>query len=135
MAPDSSVLAWQNSMGRGVWQATVRGVTKSLKQLSTHTHRVKFCRGMAERSYPTSEVGAVAALCWSTREERPHIQGKRNPSKMVGAEREGQRADRLKLQSQATTNLITPTTPLSNSVKLSHTVWGQPRWMAHGGGV
>ena len=102
MAPDSSVLAWQNSMGRGVWQATVRGVTKSLKQLSTHTHRVKFCRGMAERSYPTSEVGAVAALCWSTREERPHIQGKRNPSKMVGAERGHQRADRLKPQSQTT---------------------------------
>ena len=102
MAPDSSVLAWQNSMGRGVWQATVRGVTKSLKQLSTHTHRVKFCRGMAERSYPTSEVGAVAALCWSICDEIQHVQGRRNPSKMVGAERRHQRADRLKPQSQTT---------------------------------
>ena len=30
---------------------------------------------------------AAAALCWSSREERPHIQGKRNPSKTVGTER------------------------------------------------
>ena len=36
------------------------------------------------------------------REEIPHVQGKRNPSKMVGAERGHQRADRLKAQSQTT---------------------------------
>ena len=35
-------------------------------------------------------------------EERPHVQGKRNPSKMVGAERGHQKADRLKPQSQTT---------------------------------
>ena len=35
-------------------------------------------------------------------EEIPHIQGKRNPSKMVDTERGDQRADRLKLQSQTT---------------------------------
>ena len=29
-----------------------------------------------------------AALCWSSHEEIPHVQGKRNPSKMV-ALREG----------------------------------------------
>ena len=34
------------------------------------------------------------------REEIPHTQGKRNPSKMVRAERGDQRADRLKPQSQ-----------------------------------
>ena len=34
--------------------------------------------------------------------KRPHIQGKRNPSKTVGTERGDQRADRLKLQSQTT---------------------------------
>ena len=39
-------------------------------------------------------------LCWSSREEIPQVQGKRNPSKMVGTERGHQRADRLKLQSQ-----------------------------------
>ena len=33
---------------------------------------------------------------------RPHVQGKRNPSKDVGTERGDQRADRLKLQSQTT---------------------------------
>ena len=32
----------------------------------------------------------------------PHVQGKRNPSKTVDTERGGQRADRLKLQSQTT---------------------------------
>ena len=39
-------------------------------------------------------------FCWSSREEIPHVQGKRNPSKMVGADRELQRAHRLKPQSQ-----------------------------------
>ena len=34
MATHSSVLIWQNPMDRGAWQATVRGVTKSWKQLS-----------------------------------------------------------------------------------------------------
>ena len=41
---------------------------------------------------PRSEAKAV--------EETPHIQGKRNTSKTVGAERGHQRADRLKPQSQ-----------------------------------
>ena len=44
--------------------------------------------------------GAVAVLCWSSREEIPHIQGKRNPSKMVGVVRGHQRADTLKPYSQ-----------------------------------
>ena len=51
---------------------------------------------MAERSYHTFKVGAVAVLCWSRREEIPHVQGKRNPSKMVGVVRGHQRADTLK---------------------------------------
>ena len=46
--------------------------------------------------------GAVAELCWSSHIERPHFQGKRNPSKTVGTEKGEQRADRLKLQSQTT---------------------------------
>ena len=32
-------------------------------------------------------------------------------------------------------NLITWTTALSNSMKLSHAVWGHPRWTGHGGEV
>ena len=35
-------------------------------------------------------------LCWSSREEIPHTQGKRNPSKMVGIARGHQRAHTLK---------------------------------------
>ena len=29
----------ENPMDRGAWQATVRGVTKSQEQLSTHAHK------------------------------------------------------------------------------------------------
>ena len=47
-------------------------------------------------------------------EEIPHVQGKRNLSKMVGTERGQQRTDRLKPQSEKITNLITWTTALSN---------------------
>ena len=39
---------------------------------------------------------AAASLCWSSYEEIPHIQGKRNPSKIVGIARGHQRADTLK---------------------------------------
>ena len=39
-------------------------------------------------------------LCWSSREEIPHVQGKINPSKMVGVARGHQRADTLKHQNQ-----------------------------------
>ena len=38
MATHSSILAWRDSMDRGAWWATVRGVAKSWTWLSTHTH-------------------------------------------------------------------------------------------------
>ena len=58
-------------------------------------------------------------LCWSGREEIPHAQGKRNPSKMVGVSRGHQRADTLKPYSQKTSQSNhTRTTALSNSMKL-----------------
>ena len=41
-----------------------------------------------------SAVAATAQEC--SLEELPHVQGKRNPSKMVGTERGHQRADKLK---------------------------------------
>ena len=60
-------------------------------------------------------------LCWSSREEIPHAQGKRNPSKMVGAARGHQRADTLKPYSQKTSRSNhTRTTALSNSMKPGH---------------
>ena len=63
----------------------------------------------------------MAALCWSSREEIPHAQGKRNPSKMAGVARGHQRANTLKPYSQKTSQSNhTRTTALSNSMKLSH---------------
>ena len=60
-------------------------------------------------------------FCWSSREEIPHAQGKRNPSKMVGVARGHQRADTLKLYSQKTSQSNhTRTIALSNSMKSSH---------------
>ena len=61
-------------------------------------------------------------LCGSSREEIPHAQGKRNPSKTVGAARGHQSANTLKPYSQKTSQSNhTRTTALSNSKKLSHT--------------
>ena len=51
---------------------------------------------------PCSRSGTVPKCCWSIPEEMPHIQAKRNASKMVGTERGHQKADRLKPQSQTT---------------------------------
>ena len=63
----------------------------------------------------------MAALCWSGLEEKPHVQGTRNPSKMVGVARGHLRADTLKAYSQKTSQTNhTRTTAFSNSMKLSH---------------
>ena len=70
--------------------------------------------GVAVRRYPSSKV-------WSSREEIPHAQGKRNPSKMVGVARGHQRADTLKPYAQKTSQSNhTRTTALSNSMKPRH---------------
>ena len=37
MATHSSILAWKNPMGRGVWWAAVHGVAESGTQMSTHS--------------------------------------------------------------------------------------------------
>ena len=71
--------------------------------------------GAAERSYPTFKVrgssqqelphvqGKEQQLRFAGAAMKiPHVQGKRNPSKMVGTERGHQQADRLKPQSQTT---------------------------------
>ena len=52
--------------------------------------------GVAVRRYLLSRIRAAAALCWSSREEISHIQGKRNPIKTVGVVRGHQRADTVK---------------------------------------
>ena len=70
-------------------------------------------------------------LCWSSCEEIPHVQGKRNPNKKVGVARGHHRADTLKPYSQKTSQANhTRTTGLSNSMKLSHAhVATQDRWV------
>ena len=68
-------------------------------------------------------------LCWSSREEIPHAQGKRNPSKMVGVARGHQGAHTLKPYSQKTTQSYhTRITALSNSMKLSHARGATQDW-------
>ena len=68
-----------------------------------------------KRSYPMPEVrgssreelphvqGKEQQLCFAGAAMKiPHAQGKRNPSKTIGTEKGHQRADRLKPQSQTT---------------------------------
>ena len=81
--------------GAGVVAAMAQGQTRE----ATPTQRSV---AAAERSHPTSKVRSRAALCWSSHEEIRHMQGKRSPSKIVGSETEHQRTDRLKPQSQKT---------------------------------
>ena len=55
---------------------------------------------------------------------------------MVGVARRHQRADTLKQYSQKTSQSNhTRTTAFSSSMKLSHALWGHPRWAGHGGEV
>ena len=68
-------------------------------------------------------------------EELLHVQDKRSSSKIVGAERGRQRTDRLKPQSEKTSQSDTWTIALSSLMKLNHAMQGHPRWMGHGGEV
>ena len=61
-----------------------------------YSHLFLHDAGVAERRYLTSKVRSSGC------EEIDHIQGKGNPIKTVGTERGHQRADRLKSQSQKT---------------------------------
>ena len=49
-----------------------------------------------------SKVRSGSCALLESQEEIPQVQGRRNPSKTVGAERGHPRADRLKPQSQKT---------------------------------
>ena len=52
--------------------------------------------GVVVRTYPSFKVRSNSCALLDRREEIPHVQGKRNPSKMVGVTRGQQRADTLK---------------------------------------
>ena len=80
------------------------------------------------RRYPLSKVRSSGCALLEQLEEIPQVQGKRNPSKIVGVARGHQRADILKPYSQKTSQSNhTRTTALSNSMKLSHALWDHPR--------
>ena len=52
--------------------------------------------GVVVRTYPSFKVRSNSCALLDRREEIPHVQGKRKPSKMVGVARGHQRADTLK---------------------------------------
>ena len=62
----------------------------------------------------------MAALCWSSHKEIPHVQCKRNPSKTVGVQEGIREQTHCHHTHRKLVNLITWTTDLSNSMKLSH---------------
>ena len=84
---------------------------------------------------PRPRLGVVSVLCWSSCEEIPHVQLKRNSSKTVSTERGYQRAEDWNHNHRQLANLITWTTALCNSMKLSHAMWGHPRRVGNGGEV
>ena len=99
-------------------------------EMSYSTFKVRSPRSgaVAERSCPTSKVRSSSCALLEQHEEIPHVQGKRNPSKMVGVARGHQRVDTLKPYSQKTSQSNhTRTTALSNSMKLSHALQSHPR--------
>ena len=97
--------------------------------------REKLLHVQGQEGRPRPRYRAAAVLCWSSREEIPHVQGKRNPSKKVGVVRHHQRVAHWNHNHRKLAYLITWTTALSNSVKLSHAMWGHLRWTGHGGEV
>ena len=62
----------------------------------------KYCFSATTCCSSSAQWTLAAPLCFSSHEEITHSQGKRKPSKTVDTERGHQRADRLKLQSQTT---------------------------------
>ena len=64
------------------------GATERREEITHFQGQEQQPRGNTPRPRP----GAAAALCWSSREEIPNVQGKRNPSKTVGAGKGHKRA-------------------------------------------
>ena len=70
-----------------------------------------------------------------SREELPHVQGQEQWLRFAGAAVKRYPASKVRETQVRWSNLITQTTALSNSMKLSHALWGHPRWAGHGGEV
>ena len=115
--------------------------------LASMPTKEKFAVNLIERRYPMSKARS------SGQEEISHVQGKEQRLRFAGAAikrhltskvRETQvrwQALREGIRGQTDwnhnhrklANLITRTTALSNSMKLSHAVWSHPKQMGHGG--
>ena len=94
--------------GTGVWQ-------EELPYIQGEEQGLCFA-GAAVKRYPTSKVRETQVTWEALREGiRGQIDRSHNHWQLA--------------------NLITWTTALSNSVKLSHALWGCPRWTGHGGEV
>ena len=92
--------------------------------------------GAALRRHPSSKVRSSGCTFLEQPWRDTPIQGKRNPSKTVGAARGDQRIDTLKPYSQKTSQSNhTRTTALSNSALSKPCLWGHPRWVGHDGEV
>ena len=101
-------------------------VSQNILLYCTHLYDDVSCDSMEaqmRRATPCLRPGAAATLCWSSHEEIPNVQGKRNPSNMVGTERGIRGQTDWNHNHRQLANLITQTTALSNSMKLSHAMW------------
>ena len=61
----------------------LRGLRRAKRSYSTFKVRRAVCE---EIPLVQGKEGAAATLYWSSHEEIPHVQGKRNPSKMVNVQ-------------------------------------------------
>ena len=94
-------------------------------------------RKSSSKEIPLAQ-GKEQGLCFAgaavKRYPRPKV--RETQVKMVGVAKGHQRADTLKPYSQKISQSNhSRTTALSNSVKLSHALWGHPRLAGHGGEV
>jgi len=124
-------------MDGGAWWASVYGVAQSQTPLSDFTFT--FHSHALEKKMATHS----SVLAW-------RIPGTGDPGGLPSMGSHRVRHDWSELAAAAAAsrgqihwnhnhrklaNLITWTTALSNSMKLSHAVWGHPRWKGHGGEV
>ena len=91
-----------------------RGGGEEIPLIQGKEQRLCFA-GAAVKRYPTSKVKETQIRRWVLLEASEGRHTNHNHRKLV--------------------NLITQTAPLSNSMKLSHALWGHPRWVGHGGEV
>ena len=91
-----------------------RGGCEEIPLVQGKEQRLCFA-GAAVKRYPTSKVKETQIRRWVLLEASEGRHTNHNHRKLV--------------------NLITQTAPLSNSMKLSHAMWGHPRWPGHIGEV